>query len=189
MPTPLLALLVLAQTEAPAAPPKLLRVPLFGANVGTYLPTSASVRARFGGNWFSFSPGLGMVLPPPMPRLMPDFSLATKKRTIGAFNNRAFLALLGAQYQIPLFKLTPVEGQALRLPLLLPYAGASVGAVYANLRSGADGINGSGFAPTGSVYIGTSVGLNGFFEARWRGMGRVRGFNLSGLDLGAGIRF
>lgn len=75
MQTVLLALLMLAQTETPT--PKPLRLPVYGLNAGTYLPTSAAVRARFGENWFSFSPGLGPVLPLPFPGLSPDFSLAT----------------------------------------------------------------------------------------------------------------
>ncbi|WP_395088292.1 hypothetical protein [Armatimonas sp.] len=75
------------------------------------------------------------------------------------------------------------------MPELLPYAGVGVGGVYANMRSEADRVNGSGFAPSASVYAGTSIGLNSFFEARWRSVGRVQGFDLSGLDLSAGIRF
>ncbi|WP_395144193.1 hypothetical protein [Armatimonas sp.] len=175
------------QTEAPA--PKPLRLPVYGLNAGTYLPTSAAVRARFGENWFSFSPGLGPVLPLPFPGLSPDFSLATQTKKVAGLNNRVFMALLGAQYQWPLFRLTVPEGQPLRLPKLLPYAGLGAGGVYANVRSEADRVNGSGFAPSASVYAGTSIGINSFFEARWRSVGRVQGFDLSGLDLGAGIRF
>ena len=187
MPIALLALLALAQTDAPA--PKPPRLPFFGLNAGTYLPTSAAVRNRFGDNWFSFSPGLGTVLPPLVPSPMADLSLATRSKTVDTFNNRVFMALLGQQYQWPLFKLTPVEGQALRLPLVLPYMGVSAGAVYANLRSEADTVNNNGFAATGSVYVGASIGLNGFLQARWRTMGRIHGFDLSGLDLVAGVRF
>ena len=187
MPTLLLALLALGQTEAPA--PKPLRVPLYGLNVGTYLPTSAAVRARFGDNWFSFSPGFGTVLPPPIARLSPDFNLASQRKATGGFNNRAFMASLAAQYQWPLFQLYATESEPLKLPKLMPYAGVSVGGAYANLRSQADGVNGSGLAPSGSLYVGTSIGLSSFVEARWRAVGKVQGFELSGLDLSIGFRF
>lgn len=181
-----LTLLMLAQTEPPAQKP--LRLPVYGLNAGTYLPASAAVRARFGESWFSFSPGLGPVLPLPFPALSPDFSLATQAAERRTFNNRAFMALLGAQYQWPLFRLRPTPGEPFKLPALLPYAGVGAGGVYAHLRSEADGIKGSGFAPSASAYVGTSVGLNGFVEARWRTFGPVRGFNLSGLDLSVGLR-
>jgi hypothetical protein len=183
----LLTLLALGQTEAPA--PKPARLPLYGLNAGSYVPASPTVRARFGENWLSFSPGIGPVLPMPIPALSPDFSLATQRRTVGSFNNRAFMAILGAQYQWPLFTLYAEEGKPFRLPTYLPYAGVSLGGLYANLRSEADSVNSSGFAPAGSVYIGTSIGRSSFFEARWRAVGKVHGFNLSGLDLGVGLRF
>ncbi|MBB6049625.1 hypothetical protein [Armatimonas rosea] len=187
MPTLILALLALAQTEEPR--PKLPHVPMYGLNAGTYLPASAAVRTRFGGNWFSFSPGLGPVIPPPIPMLMSDTTLMTQAKQVGAFNNRAFMALLGAQYQWPLYSLKPVEGEKLRLPTFMPYAGVSLGGAYANLRSEADGLNTGSVAPYGSVYIGTAVGMGAFAEARWRSVGALHGLNLSGLELGVGLRF
>ena len=187
MPTLLLALLALGQTETPA--PKPPYIPLYGFNAGTYLPTSAAVRSRFGESWLSFSPGFGPVLPPPVPRLSSDFNLATQRKTLGGFQNRAFMASLAAQYQWPLFQLYVTEGEPFKLPTFLPYVGVSLGGAYANLRSQADRINGSGFAPSGSLYVGTSIGLRSFLEARWRSVGKVQGFDLSGLDLSVGLRF
>jgi hypothetical protein len=99
------------------------------------------------------------------------------------------MASLAAQYQWPLFQLYVTEGEPLKLPTFLPYAGVSLGGAYANLRSQADRINGSGFAPSGSLYVGTSIGLRSFLEARWRSVGKVQGFDLSGLDLSVGLRF
>jgi hypothetical protein len=184
----LLASLALAQAASAPAPLKMPRIPIYGLNAGTYIPTSAAVKSRFGSNWFSFSPGLGPVLPPPIPMRMQDFTLATQAKTVGAFNNRAFLAILGAQYQWPLFTLKPQEGDTLRLPTFLPYAGVSGGGVYANLRSEADRLNRGAIAPYGSVYVGAGIGVGFFAEARWRSVGKVSGFDLSGLELGVGLR-
>lgn len=177
-------------SDTPEKPPLTLpRIPVYGLNVGTYLPASTRVRDQFGGNWFSFSPGLGPVLPPPIPMRLFDFTLATQRRSRAGFNNRAFLAIVAPQYQWPLFTVPPQEGESLRLPTFLPYAGVSVGGAYANLRSEGLGVNGSGFAPAGSLYVGTAIGLGAFAEARWRTVGKIRGFDLSGLELGAGFRF
>lgn len=118
-----------------------------------------------------------------------DLTIATQAKTVGTFNNRAFLAILGAQYQWPLFKLKPVEGQKLRLPTLMPYVGVSGGGAYANLRSEADALNGGALAPYGSVYVGTAIGVGLFAEARWRSIGKLHGFDLSGMELGVGFRF
>ena len=172
---------------APTEPePTPLKVPYLGLNVGTFVPTSALTRSRFGGNWQTFSPGLGTVLPSLKPTRLPDFSLATRRRSVGGFNNKAFLVLLGIQQQWPLFTLSE---DATRLPTFLPYAGVGAGATYANLRSGADNVNGSAFGASASAYVGTSIGLNAFIEARYRLLSPIKGFNLSGTQVSIGLRF
>lgn len=188
--TELLALVAVGQIPTPDAPvaaePRALRLPMFGLNVGSYIPTSSLARNRFGDNWLAFSPGFGPVLPRPVAGLQPDLSFATQKRQTGLLNNRAFLALVGVQYQWPLFRITE---ETTKLPLFLPYAGVGAGAAYATLRSEGDGVNGSSLGGNVNAYVGTSIGLNGFVEARYRALSRLRSFDLSGAELSLGIRF
>lgn len=172
---------------APSEPePTPIRVPYLGLNVGTFVPSNALARNRFGDNWQTFSPGLGPVLPPLQPTRFPDFSLATHKHTTGGFNNKAFLVFLGVQQQWPLFTLSE---DATRLPAFLPYFGAGAGTTYANLRSEADRVKGSSFGVSGSAYVGTAIGLNAFIEARYRLLSPIQGFNLSGTQISIGLRF
>lgn len=190
MRTELLVLLALGQTqvpdEQPEPTPRAPYIPWIGLNVGSYLPTSGRVRDRFGTNWQTFSPGLGPVLPRPVPGLQSDLSFSVQRRQTGGFNNRAFLALVGVQYQWPLFRITQ---EMTKLPTFLPYAGVGAGASYAALRSEGDNVNGSSVGASGSLYVGTSIGFNTFLEARYRTLSRLRGFDLSGADLTIGVRF
>jgi hypothetical protein len=74
-------------------------------------------------------------------------------------------------------------------PPVLPYYGASVGAVYANVEAPSAGVDGSGLGASGSVFVGLSLKQRVFLEARLRGATRTQSFNFSGGGVTLGVRF
>lgn len=166
------------QTPAPEEqnpPPRRSRFRI-GPQVGVYLPTDSRTRDRFGDSWVSFGIGIGPIRPAEIGgRVGVDLNILYKSRG----DNRALLIPFGLSYRRALS-----EGAA------SPYAGASVNAVFANVRSVPDNVP-SGFRTGfgGSVFLGTTLRENAFVEARYLAVSRIRSFDLSGLNLTAGYRF
>lgn len=147
-----------------------------GPQVGFFLPTAGKTRNRFGDSWFSFGVGFG---PVEQAKSQGRFGVDLNFYSETSGDNRAFFAPLGLSYR-----------RALSQGNLTPYVGASVNVVFADLRSREDNVT-SGFRAGGggSVFLGATFNDNGFFEARYLAVSKIRGFDLSGLDLTAGIRF
>lgn len=72
----------------------------------------------------------------------------------------------------------------------IPYYGLSADLVAVDLRSPEDNVH-SGFRLTegGSALLGTTIGKSGFVEGKYTAIGKVKGFDLSGIKLAVGIRF
>ena len=72
---------------------------------------------------------------------------------------------------------------------LQPYAAAGPVLATTELRVQSAGIDADPHLLGGSVMVGSDVGQHAFLEARYLAVPRVHGFNLSGTNLRAGIRF
>ena len=171
-----------APTNATAAPPadpgehKSSRI-RFGPELGAYLPTNSRTRSTFGSTWVNVGLGIGGI-----PRARAggrvEFDLGlygTSKR------DRAILvAPIGVSYRRALG--TGINGG--------PYAGASADLFLTQLRSDSEGIRsrirGTG---GGSVFLGTTFEERAYVQARYFLLGKIRGYDLSGLNLSTGYRF
>ena len=150
-----------------------------GPQIGTFLPTSARVRDRFGSSWFSIGPGLGAIRQPAYKgRFSYDVSFSSQK----SGGNRAYVVPVGASYTKALRSDATCSTQ--------PYYGVTLNVVGTKIRSLPDAVDtGVRAAPGGSLFLGSTLGEQAFVEARYRAMSKVAGFNFSGLDLTAGYRF
>jgi len=74
-------------------------------------------------------------------------------------------------------------------PPFLPYYGASLNVVYANVKVPAEGIRGSGLGGGGSVFFGVIFKRKVILESRVRASTNIKGLNFSGSSLSLGLRF
>lgn len=168
------------QDEEQERPPiwKLIR---FGPNANVYFPSSGKTRDRFGDAWFGFGLGVGPV------RQSTKGGRQAISVDVGVYNSRRRRG----------------DGRALFIPLglsyrqgvetgnrIVPYLGASANVNVVSMRSDQDNVSPglrAGLAASG--ILGVSFGDSAFFEGRYLAASKIRGFDLSGLRLSAGVRF
>ncbi len=175
---------VMATPEAPAqeeqstpAPAKRRNRFRIGPEVGLYLPTSSKTRSEFGSSALSLGIGLGSINKiSKRGNTTLDLQVIYQSRN----GNHMFLAPLGVGYR----KALSQSGST------TPYLGATADIYFADLRSGNYNVHSgvrTGFG--GSVLAGVNFSENGYFEARYLVVSRIKGFDLSGFNLTAGFRF
>ena len=184
------------------------RIPLLGADFEFTSWLDSKTRARFGATVVDISPGIGGTGASPQGELGFDLVLSGASRNQNDARNRFFLVELGPEFRRALISprlLREIErqkratkdapsgpapaSQEVKLPTLLPYYGASLDAVYANLKVPSDGVNGAGLGVGGSVFAGVSARNRLFIEGRLRATTPVKGFNFSSAALSLGLRF
>ena len=148
-----------------------------GPEVGVYFLTSGKARSQFGNSAVSIGLGLGSIAQAPTQgRLALDLQVQYQTRN----GNHLFLAPLGIAYRKGLN-----QGGPNRV-----YVGATVDLDFVDIRSGDyDVHSGVRTAFGASPLIGVTLGDSGFLEARYLYVSRIKGFDLSGLNLSAGFRF
>lgn len=153
------------------------RIPWLGPQFGTFLPTSAKVRDRFGDSWTAIALGLGQVTQPSDHHaVVVDYSAIFNK----SGDNYALIAPVGVAYQ-------QFFGSNRKAH---PYIGASADLVLASIRSDEDHVkSGLTVVPGGSVFTGISFGRRAFLEARYTAVSKVKDFDLSGTNITLGFRF
>ena len=167
---------------------------LLGPDVGVYIPSNALTRNRFGSTWFDIGPGFGSVdIARDNGRFSPDIHILGKANGW----NSALFVMLGAEYRKALLpnrtqpdEKKPGKSKPVPLPAWIPYAGGSLDLMVGDLISDQDNI-GSGIrnGAAASAFIGITYKNRGYVEARYIGTTTVKGFDLSGWSLSAGIRF
>lgn len=168
------------ETPAPAAPePETKKSSRFriGPEVGVFLLTSGKARSQFGNSSISLGLGLGSIArASTQGRLALDLQIQYQTRN----GNHLFLAPLGIGYRKALNEGTST----------VTYVGATADLDFVDIRSGDyDVHSGIRTAFGASPLIGVSFGDSGFLEARYLYVSRVKGFDLSGLNVSAGYRF
>ncbi len=167
-----------SQQESQAAEPAKKKYRLrIGPEIGVFLPTSSKARSEFGSSWVSIGLGIGSIGQVPK-KGQTSLDLQILYQTRG--DNHAFLAPIGIGYRTALSQSGSVT----------TYAGVTGDIYLADLRSGAYNVHSglrTGFG--GSVLLGVNSGDSAFFEARYLGVSKIKGFDLSGLNLTAGYRF
>lgn len=148
-----------------------------GPEVGVFFLTSGKARSQFGNSAVSLGIGLGSIAQAPTHgRVALDLQIQYQSRN----GNHLFLAPLGLAYR----KALNSGGSN------VAYVGATVDLDFVDIRSGDYNVHsGVRTAFGASPLIGVSFGDSGFLEARYLYVSRVKGFDLSGLNLSAGYRF
>lgn len=163
-------------TPAPAPAPRRNRFRI-GPEVGLYLPTSSKTRSEFGSSALSLGIGLGSINKiSTRGQTTLDLQVIYQSRS----DNHLFLAPLGVGYRKAFSQNSATT----------TYAGVTADLYFADLRSGKyDVHSGVRTAFGGSVLAGINFSESGYFEARYLIVSRIRGFDLSGVNLTAGYRF
>lgn len=148
-----------------------------GPEVGVYLPTSSKARDQFGSSWLTIGLGIGSI-----GRVRKEGQTSFDLQVLyqSRSGNHAFLAPVGVGYRVALSQ----SGGA------TTYVGATADIYFADIRSGDYGVHSgirTGFG--GSPLVGVTFGDSGFLEARYLVVSKIKGFDLSGLNLTAGYRF
>ena len=148
-----------------------------GPEVGVYFLTSSKARSQFGNSAISLGLGLGSIAQASTQgRLALDLQVQYQTRN----GNHLFLAPLGVAYRKALN-----EGVS-----NVAYVGITADLDFVDIRSGDyDVHSGVRTAFGASPLVGVSFGDSGFLEARYLYVSRVKGFDLSGLNISAGYRF
>lgn len=148
-----------------------------GPEAGIYLPVSGKAQDRFGASWLSLGVGFGgIVQPRARGTISGDFALLNAQ----SGDNHAWLVPVGVSDR------WAIAGSASsRL-----YVGASASLYFTDIRSDEDGVASRIRSSWGgSAFAGVAFGRQGFVEARFSGVSRIRGIDLSGVSISAGYRF
>lgn len=148
-----------------------------GPEVGVFFLTSGKARSQFGSSSVSIGLGLGSIAQASTKgRLALDLQVQYQTR----HGNHLFLAPLGIGYRKALNEGGPN----------VAYIGATADLDFVDIRSGDYNVHsGVRTAFGASPLAGISFGDSGFLEARYLYVSRVKGFDLSGLNISAGYRF
>lgn len=174
-----------APDPQPSPRPEPRRRFTFGPNFGLYLPTSGKTRDAFGESWTNIGFGVGQVRTARRGGVLSfDFAFINNNRGSG---RRAFLAPVGVSYR---GSFVDPEDENGNVRSIIPYYGASAGLYLANLDSDKYDVDtdlsvGGG----GSALVGVAFQRRAFLEARYHAVSRIRGFDLSGLNIALGLRF
>lgn len=153
------------------------KLPLLGLDVFYLRFSQDRARNRFG-DAFGFGLGLGGFQ---RAQQKGEFAPVFDFLTAGRNDSNALLVPLGVGYR---------RGLSTDTQQIQPYIGATAEFVGTYIGSRPDDIK-WGFRPAygGSAFIGLNYQNRGFLEARYRAISDVRGFDFSGVQLGAGVRF
>lgn len=151
--------------------------PKIGPELEITVPFNSKTRDRFGSTLKGIGFGAGGAIPRAGGRFSPDIFVARESKN----DNKLEFYGAGLQYRRT-FSDAPSG-------VFVPFYGAGVGLAYGRVRLDDDDVDDSKIVPTGSVFVGTSVGRIGVLEARVRGVGKVGTLDFSGLTLTAGLRF
>ncbi len=165
------------QEQATPTPAKRRNRFRIGPEVGLYLPTDSKTRSEFGSSALSLGIGLGSINKiSKRGNTTLDLQVIYQSRN----GNHMFLAPLGIGYRKAFSQNSSTT----------TYAGATLDLYFADLRSGRYNVHsGVRTAFGGSVLAGVNFSENGYFEARYLIVSRIKGFDLSGVNLTAGYRF
>lgn len=151
-----------------------------GPEVGVYIPTSDRTRAAFGETWVNYGVGFRPIELAARRGLFGfDLNIISTRGT----GRRALLIPASLIYKRAIGGGEPGEG-------ITPYVGGSAGLLFADLRSDNFGIS-SGFRGGfgGSGLIGITYQRKAYLEARYQLFSKIKGYDLSGLNIAAGFRF
>ncbi len=185
------------------------RSPRIGADVGYSYLLDSKARSVFGSGVTDIGLGFGNISPSVDGKTGLDVSILRPRQTENGIKSDALVISAGPeirklylpgfnramgqpQQQLPPSVFPPgtkMPKQIGGLPSTLPYYGASLNLVYAQVDAPSEGVDGNGFGVGGSVFAGISFNDRFYLEGRVRANSAVKGFNFSRAGITAGIRF
>ena len=208
-------LLGLAAASLPSIAHAQSRAPRVGADIGYSYLLDSKARATFGSGVTDYGLGFGNVSPSIDGKVGLDVSILRPRQTDNGVKSDALVISAGPeirkvylpggnierviaqqqqqqQQQLPPGAFPPgtkIPQNVGGLPSTLPYYGASVNLVYAQVDAPLSGTNGHGFGVGGSVFAGVAFNNRFYLEGRVRATTAVKGYNFSRAGITAGIRF
>lgn len=183
-------------------------LPSIGADVGYAYLLDSKARSTFGSGVVDYGLGFGRITPSLEGKVGLDVSILRPKETDNGVNSNALVVSVGPEYRkvfLPGYNSSTAQPQQQLppgafppgtkipdiggLPSALPYYGASVNLVYAQVDAPIAGVDGNGFGIGGSVFAGVTFNNRFYLEGRVRATSAVEGFNFSRAGVTAGIRF
>jgi hypothetical protein len=163
---------VLAATQVFAAPK-------IGPEFEVMVPFSSETREKFGSKLTGIGLGFGGVVPKAGGKFSPDILVAREERR----DNKLAFYGVGIQYR------HTFEREVEATDRFVPYYGAGLGLAYGKVKLPDEGVDDSKIVPSGSLFLGSSIGKSGMVEARVRTLSKVGGLDFSGISLTLGARF
>lgn len=162
------------------------RLPRIGPEIGTSYLLDSKTRNTFGSSVTNFGIGFGSseVVPALNGRLGLDLSILRPREDTAFGENKALVIFAGPQFSRVLGNNAVNE-----LTRFVPYYGASVNAVYAQVKVPGAGINSNGIGAGASAFAGASFNKRVYLEGRLRAATKVEDYNFSTASLTLGVRF
>ncbi len=160
--------------------------PSIGPEVGyTYLLDSKT-RDAFGSSVTNFGVAFGSseIGPAVNGRIGLDLSILRPREDSAFGENKALVVFVGPQFSRVVGVKTVND-----LTRLVPYYGASVNAVYAQVETPFNGQDSNGYGAAASVFAGASFNRRVYLEGRVRAATKVEDYNFSSASLTLGLRF
>jgi hypothetical protein len=168
----LIGISILPITHAVAAPK-------IGPELEVMIPFSSETRDKFGAKLTGLGFGFGGVVPKAGGKFSPDVLVAREKKG----DNK--LAFYGAGLQYRRTFQRDIEAS----DRFVPYYGGGLGLAYGKVELPDEDVKDSKIVPSGSLFVGSSIGKSGMIEARVRTLSKVGGLDFSGISLTLGARF
>ena len=158
-------------------PPRRTRVPWIGIDYSLLVPSSAKTRQRFGQYLSGIGIGIGSIY---QPNLKGSFGLDIGIQAEEGTGAYMIMVPVGVRYVRALAVVRSWR----------PFVGATVDMTNVLLRSEPDNIGAAyhvGYG--GSLFLGTSIARSGHLQIGYALYSSIRGFDFSGPNLDAGVRF
>ncbi len=159
--------------------------PRIGPEIGYSYLLDSKTRNAFGSSVTNFGIGFGASeIAPTDGRIGLDLSILRPREDTGFGENRALVVFAGPQFS----RLVGVKAVN-DLTRFVPYYGASINAVYAQVETPFNGADGNGYGVGGSVYAGAAFNRRVYVEGRVRATTEVESYNFSTASVTLGLRF
>ena len=162
------------------------RFPRIGPEIGYSYLLDSKARQAFGSSVTNFGVAFGSseISPAVNGRIGLDLSILRPREDTGLGENKALVIFAGPQFS----RVVGVK-TANDLTRFVPYYGASVNAVYAQVETPFNGTNGNGYGAGASIFAGASFNRRAYVEGRLRATTKVEDYNFSTASLTLGLRF
>ena len=157
-----------------------------GADVGYSYLLDSKTRDVFGSSVTNYGIGFGSseVSPATNGRIGLDLNILRPREDSAFGQNKALVIFAGPQFSRAV-GIKSVDD----LTRFVPYYGASVNAVYAQVETPFNGKDSNGFGGAASVFAGVAFNRRVYLEGRLRATTKIEDYNFSNASLTVGVRF